>query len=74
MNRAPVVQGLLEGVQNEAGMGCSAGAPADDPAGEGIDDYVDRDVPVLARMAAKRAAGYSAIGYTIAQGPGLFDG
>jgi len=29
-------------------------------------------VPVLARMAAKRAAGYSAIGYTIAQG--LFDG
>jgi len=39
-----------------------------------IYDYVDRDVPVLARMAAKRAAGYSAIGYTIAQGPGLFDG
>ena len=38
-----------------------------------IYDYVDRDVPVLARMAAKRAAGYSAIGYTIAQGPGLFD-
>jgi hypothetical protein len=25
-------------------------------------------------MAAKRAVGYSAIGYTIAQGPGLFDG
>lgn len=24
--------------------------------------------------AAKRASGYSAIGYTIAQGPGLFDG
>jgi superfamily II DNA or RNA helicase len=39
-----------------------------------IYDYVDRDVPVLARMAAKRAAGYSAIGYTIAQGPGLFVG
>jgi len=37
-----------------------------------IYDYVDRDVPVLARMATKRAAGYSAIGYTIAQGPGLF--
>lgn len=33
-----------------------------------------RDVPVLARMAAKRAAGYSAIGYTIVQGRGLFDG
>jgi len=39
-----------------------------------IYDYVDRDVPVLARMAAKRAAGYSAIGYTIAQGPELIDG
>ena len=39
-----------------------------------IYDYVDRDVPVLARMAAKRAAGYSAIGYTIVQGPGLFEG
>lgn len=38
-----------------------------------IYDYVDRDVPVLARMAAQRAVGYSAIGYTIAKGPGLFD-
>jgi superfamily II DNA or RNA helicase len=38
-----------------------------------IYDYVDRGVPVLARMAAKRAAGYSAIGHTIAQGPGLFN-
>ena len=38
-----------------------------------IYDYVDRDVPVLARMAAKRTAGYSAIGYMIAQGRGLFD-
>jgi hypothetical protein len=39
-----------------------------------IYDHVDRDVPVLARMAAKRAVGYSAISYTIAQRPGLFDG
>jgi len=38
-----------------------------------IYDYVDRDVLVLARMAAKRAAGYSAMGYAIAQDPGLFD-
>lgn len=38
-----------------------------------IYDYVDRDVPFLARMAAKRAAGYSPLGYTIAEGPGLFD-
>src|SRR6202161_2686486 len=36
-----------------------------------IYDYVDRDVPVLARMAAKRAAGYSAIGYTIVEKSGL---
>lgn len=33
-----------------------------------IYDYVDRDVPVLARMAAKRGAGYSALGYAIARG------
>ncbi len=38
-----------------------------------IYDYVDHDVPVLARMAAKRAAGYAAIGYTIADSNGLFD-
>jgi superfamily II DNA or RNA helicase len=37
-----------------------------------IYDYVDRDVPVLARMATKRAAGYSAIGYAVADQPGLF--
>ena len=40
---------------------------------QGFYDYVDRDVPALARMAAKRAAGYSASGYTIARGPGLFE-
>jgi superfamily II DNA or RNA helicase len=28
-------------------------------------DYIDADVPVLARMAAKRRAGYRALGYTI---------
>lgn len=38
-----------------------------------IYDYVDGDVPVLARMAAKRAAGYSAIGYSIATAGDLFD-
>lgn len=38
-----------------------------------IYDYVDRDGPVLARMAARRAAGCSAIGYSVAQGPGLFE-
>ena len=38
-----------------------------------IYDYVDREAPVLARMAAKRAAGYSAIGYTVADQSGLFE-
>ena len=28
-------------------------------------DYVDANVPVLARMAAKRRVGYKALGYTI---------
>jgi superfamily II DNA or RNA helicase len=28
-------------------------------------DYVDANVPVLARMAARRRAGYKALGYTI---------
>lgn len=37
-----------------------------------IYDYVDRDVPVLARMATKRAAGYWAIGCAVADQPGLF--
>lgn len=39
-----------------------------------IYNYVVGDVPVLARMAAKRATGYAAIGYSIDRGPGLFDG
>jgi hypothetical protein len=30
-----------------------------------IYDYVDSEVPVLARMYAKRRAGYKAIGYEI---------
>lgn len=33
-----------------------------------IYDYVDRDVPVLAPMAVKRGAGYSALGYAVARG------
>jgi superfamily II DNA or RNA helicase len=28
-------------------------------------DYVDRDVPLLARMAEKRAVGYRSLGYVI---------
>jgi superfamily II DNA or RNA helicase len=39
-----------------------------------IYDYVDREVPVLSRMAAKRAAGYSALGYRIAGDSDLFAG
>jgi superfamily II DNA or RNA helicase len=36
-----------------------------------IYDYVDAAVPVLARMAAKRRAGYQAIGYRIARSDAL---
>ena len=39
-----------------------------------IYDYVDNNVPVLARMAAKRRKGYQAIGYSIASGDDLFPG
>jgi superfamily II DNA or RNA helicase len=37
-----------------------------------IYDYVDENVPVLARMAAKRRIGYAALGYTIANRDDLF--
>jgi len=35
-------------------------------------DYVDRDVPVLARMFAKRLRGYEAIGYRCDDGAFAF--
>jgi superfamily II DNA or RNA helicase len=37
-----------------------------------IYDYVDENVPVLARMAAKRRTGYGTLGYTIADRGDLF--
>jgi hypothetical protein len=37
-----------------------------------IYDYVDENVPVLARMAAKRRSGYAALGYTVADWGDLF--
>lgn len=37
-----------------------------------IYDYVDKDVPVLARMAAKRRKGYQALGYRITSAENLF--
>lgn len=37
-----------------------------------IYDYVDENVPVLARMAAKRRTGYGALGYTITDRGDLF--
>jgi superfamily II DNA or RNA helicase len=39
-----------------------------------IYDYVDNDVPVLARMAAKRRTGYEAMGYRITKAHNLFAG
>ena len=46
-DRAPRVQRLLQGIQHETGMGCAAGAPADNAAGIGIDDerHVDEAGP-----------------------------
>ena len=35
-------------------------------------DYVDGNVPVLARMAAKRRSGYQAIGYRLTSADDLF--
>lgn len=39
-----------------------------------IYDYVDEDEPVLAKMAAKREAGYRAIGYEVTRAGELFSG
>jgi hypothetical protein len=41
--RASLLQGLLEGVQDEAGVGGAADAPADDPPGVGVDHKGDVD-------------------------------
>ena len=38
MKGPSIVQRLLQGVENEAGMGGLRDAPADDPPGEGVDD------------------------------------
>jgi superfamily II DNA or RNA helicase len=37
-----------------------------------IYDYVDEDEPVLAKMAAKREAGYKALGYDVTHAGELF--
>jgi hypothetical protein len=43
--RPPFVQGLLQRVENEAGMGGAADAPADNPPGIGVDDEGDVHKP-----------------------------
>ena len=43
MRRSAIMQRLLERIQHEAGMRRPAGAPADDPAGVGVDDEGDVD-------------------------------
>ena len=43
MGGSSFVQGLLQGIQHEAGVGRSADAPADDAAGIGVDDEGDID-------------------------------
>ena len=38
LRRTAVVQRLLQGIEDEAGMGGARHPPADDPAGEDVDD------------------------------------
>ena len=45
MDGPALVQGLLQRIEDEAGMGCPADPPADDPPGEGVDDEGDIDDP-----------------------------
>ena len=49
MSRLALMDGLLQGVENEAGMSRPAHPPADDPPGVGIDDECDIDKPVPGR-------------------------
>jgi len=46
-DRAPVVQGLFEGIEDEPGMGGPRRPPADDPTHKGVDDegHVDEALP-----------------------------
>jgi hypothetical protein len=39
--RPSVMERLFEGVQDEVGVRCRAGSPADDPPGAGVDDESD---------------------------------
>jgi len=43
----PIVQRLLQGIEDEARMRRAAGAPSDDAAGEGVDDkrHVNKALP-----------------------------
>ncbi len=47
LNGTALVQGLLQRIQHEAGMGRAADPPADDAPGEGVDDegHVDEAPP-----------------------------
>lgn len=47
MNGTPLMKGLLQGIEDEPGMRRPAHPPADDAAGEGVDDerHVDETLP-----------------------------
>ena len=46
---APVVERLFQGIEDKAGLGRSRNPPADDAAGEGIDDEGNVDKPLPGR-------------------------
>ena len=57
-DRAPSVQGLFDGIEDEPGMGGPRHPPADDPPREGVDDesHADEALPssdVRSRFRAK---------------------
>jgi len=49
LDRPPVVQRLLKGIEDKPGMGGPGDAPADDPPREGVDDEGDVDEALLDR-------------------------
>jgi hypothetical protein len=46
---APIIERLFQGIEDKAGLGRSRDPPANDAAGEGVDDKGDVDEPLPGR-------------------------